>query len=88
MSFEKGTLFGHALPPNGHSGLFEIDQPIRYQIATKVNYLHRRTDGRHDTRSDGQTSRTTRMGSFLEKEKMLINKTTAIHTIYYDTNKM
>ena len=39
---------------------FGINQTIRYQITAKRNYLHRRTDG--------QTSRTTTIGSFSEKK--------------------
>ena len=41
---------------------FEINRPVRYQITTKRNYLHKR-------QTDGQTSRMTTIGSFLKKKK-------------------
>ena len=46
---------------------FEINRPVRYQITAKRNYFHGRTDG--------QTSRTTTIGSFFEKKllKMAAN---------------
>ena len=43
---------------------FEIKRPVRYQITAKINYFHRRTDGRTDRRS----VRTTTIGSFFEKK--------------------
>ena len=45
-------------------GDFGINRPIRRQITAKKNYLHRRTNGQ----TDGQTSRTTTIGSFFEKK--------------------
>ena len=41
LEFRKITPFGHALPPNGHSGNFEINRPVRYQITAKRHYFHR-----------------------------------------------
>ena len=41
----------------------EINRPVRYQITAKINYFHRRTDGQ----TDGQTSRTTALLVFFEK---------------------
>ena len=46
---------------------FEINRPVRYQITAKKKYFHRRTDG--------QTSRTTTIGScFSKKEKNTKNR--------------
>ena len=41
---------------------FEINRPVRYQFTAKRNYFHRR-------QTDGQTSRTTTIGSFFRKKK-------------------
>ena len=58
---------------------FEINRLIRYQITVKRKYFHRRqtdrqTDGRHDRRTDGQTLRTTTIGSFFEKKEINTKK--------------
>ena len=46
---------------------FEINRPVRYRNTAKRNYFHRRTDG--------QTSRTTTIGSFFRKKKKLLKMT-------------
>ena len=52
--------YGHALPLTDIHAHFEINRPVRYPNTAKRNYFHRRTDG--------QTSRTTTMGSFFRKK--------------------
>ena len=47
---------------------FEINRPIRYLIAAKRNYFHRRQT-ETDRRTDGQTLRTTTIGSFFFEER-------------------
>ena len=44
---------------------FEINRPVRYRNTAKRNYFHRR-------QTDGQTSRTTTIGSFFQKKKKLL----------------
>ena len=54
---------------------FGINRHIRYQITAKIYYLHRRqTDRRRDRQMDGQTSRSTTIGSFFENEKHTKNR--------------
>ena len=51
---------------------FEMNQPTRYQITAKnMEYWSKivDTDGQTDRRTDGQTSRTTTIGIFFEKEE-------------------
>ena len=45
---------------------FEINRPVRYQITAKRNYFYRRQT---DIQTDGQTSRTTTIGSFFSKKE-------------------
>ena len=64
LEFRKISPFRHALPLTDIHAHFEINRPVRYRNTAKRNYFHRRTDG--------QTSRTTTIGSFFEKRKKLL----------------
>ena len=61
LEFRKTTPFGHALYPlTDIQADFEINRPVRYRYTAKGNYFHTR-------QTDGQTSRTTTIGIFIEK---------------------
>ena len=79
LDCQKVTPFGDSIPPNGHSGDFEINRPIRYQIIAKRPQT---TDGQMNRWTDGQTSPTTTIGScwffFQEKKNLLKTEVIAV----------
>ena len=79
-NFKKSRFWDMHYPLTDIEADFEINRPIRYLIAAKRKYFHRRqtdrqTDGRTDGRTDGQTSRTTTIASsFFRKKKKTTKK--------------
>ena len=81
-NFKKSRLSDMHYPLTDIQADFEINRLISYQITAKINYFHRRTDGRTarptdgrtDGQTNGQTSRTTTIGSFFEKRKKILKK--------------
>ena len=56
----------------------EINRPVRERITAKINYFHRR-------QTDGQTSRTTTIGSFFKKKQ---DAREAMRVVFFCTYKM
>ena len=62
--FETSRLLDMHNPLTDIQADFEMNQPVNYR---KRNYLHRR-------QTDGQTSRTTTIGIFIEKKRKTTKK--------------
>ena len=55
LNFEKSRLSDMHYPISDIQANNGINRSVRYEVTAKINYLHRRTDGRIDGQTDGRT---------------------------------